>query len=65
MLQKPAEQAKPSGYGAQAKPVLQDVPSRPSPGRRVLFWEWNKVLFKKGPMNEKLLDLPRFLPQRP
>ncbi len=54
MTQKPAEQPKPAADAAPKKsPFYKMYPSDLAPAAEAYFGEWNKVLFKKGPIDEK------------
>ncbi len=58
MTQKPAEQPKPAADAAPKKsPFYGMYPTDLAPAAESYFGEWNKVLFKKGPMSEKTARL--------
>ena len=58
MLQKPAEQPQPAADATpKQSPFYKMYPADLAPAAESYFGEWNKVLFKKGPMNEKAARL--------
>ena len=57
MTQKPAEPAKPAAEGPKKSPFHKMYPSQLAPAAESYFGEWNKVLFKTGPIDTKTARL--------
>lgn len=57
MTKKPAEPAKAAEAAPKNSPFFSMYPTQLAPAAEAYFGEWNKVLFKKGPMDTKTARL--------